>query len=241
MQNHMLQVLSLIAMELPATPGARDLYDRKVDALRAIRPPSRAEMISRTRRARYTAGRLALPPEGSGETVPAYAEEEGVKPERETETFAEVVLELEGERWAGARVRLRAGKALSRPQRLAVLRFRDTPRPRGRDAAVRPAELRIGLDGPEEVTLHLTGGAPGSPVPLALTAPPPASDLPAYGRVLHDLLSGGSTLSVRGDEAEEAWRVVAPVLEAWREGLVPLHEYPAGSAGPPALDAGPRG
>ena len=102
------------------------------------------------------------------------------------------------------------------------------------------AKLRIGLDGPDEITLHLTGGAPGSPVPLALTAPPPASDLPAYGRVFRDLLRGGSTLSVRGDEAEEAWRVVAPVLEAWKKGLVPLDEYPAGSPGPPALDAEPR-
>jgi glucose-6-phosphate 1-dehydrogenase len=68
-----------------------------------------------------------------------------------------------------------------------------------------------------------------------LTAPPPASDLPAYGRVLLDILSGGSALSVRGDEAEHAWRVLTPVLDAWREDLVPLEEYSAGSAGPPPV------
>jgi glucose-6-phosphate 1-dehydrogenase len=100
------------------------------------------------------------------------------------------------------------------------------------------SELRIGLDGPEDISLQLTGGAPGSPVPLTLIAPPPPSDLPAYGRVLLDILSGGSGVSVRGDEAEHAWRVVSPVLEAWRDDLVPLEEYPAGSAGPPPL-AGP--
>jgi glucose-6-phosphate 1-dehydrogenase len=70
---------------------------------------------------------------------------------------------------------------------------------------------------------------------MTLTAPPPASDVPAYGHVLLDLLDGGSTLSVRGDGAEEAWRAVEPVLDAWREDRVPLEEYPAGSDGPPPI------
>ena len=226
LQNHMLQVLSLIAMELPSAPGEQDLRDRKVEALRAIRPLGRAEVVSQTRRARYTAGRLARPPEGSGNTVPAYADEEGVDPQRKTETFAEVVLQLGGQRWDGVPFVLRAGKALSRRRKMVVLRF-------AADTAAQPgSELRIGLDGPEDIALQLIGGAPESPVPLVLTAPPPASDLPAYGRVLLDILSGGSSLSVRGDEAEHAWCVVAPVLEAWRDDVVPLEEYPAGSAGP---------
>ncbi|MDQ3823750.1 MAG: glucose-6-phosphate dehydrogenase [Actinomycetota bacterium] len=231
LQNHMLQVLALIAMEPPATSGERDLHDRKLDALRAIQPLSRAEIASRTRRARYTAGRLSPPPEGSGEIVPAYADEDGVDPRRKTETFAEVVLELEGERWRGTPFLLRAGKALGRRRKMAVLRFSGA-------AAGKGGELQIGLDGPEEITLRLTGGAPGSPVPLALTAPPPAGDLPPYGHVLLDVLTGGSALSVRGDEAEQAWRAVTPVLEAWSENLVPLEEYPAGSAGPGLRDEG---
>jgi glucose-6-phosphate 1-dehydrogenase len=69
---------------------------------------------------------------------------------------------------------------------------------------------------------------------MTLTGAAPASDVPPYGHVLLDLLDGGSTLSVRGDEAEAAWRVVEPVLRAWRDGLVPLEEYPAGSDGPGA-------
>jgi glucose-6-phosphate 1-dehydrogenase len=218
MQNHMLQVLSLMAMEPPAQLDERELRDRKVDVLRSIRAPE----IRQTRRARYSAGRLAAPPEGSGRAVPAYTDEDGVEPERKTETFAEVALELAGERWAGTRFVLRAGKALSRRRKMAVVRFRSAA-----------DELRIGLDGPEDVTLQLTGGAPGSPVPLALSASPPTDEVPAYGRVLLDVLNGGSTLSVRGDEAEQAWRVLTPVLEAWSQDLVPLEEYPAGSAGPP--------
>lgn len=211
----MLQVLSLLAMEPPTRLD--ELRDRKVDVLRSIQLDAR-----QTRRARYSAGRLAAPPEGSGRAVPAYTDEDGVEPERQTETFAEVALELERERWAGARFVLRAGKALDRRRKMAVVRFRSAA-----------DELRFGLDGPVDVTLQLTGGAPGSPVPLALSAAPPNDDVPAYGRVLLDVLNGGSTLSVRDDEAEEAWRVVTPVLEARSHGLVPLEEYPAGSAGPP--------
>lgn len=71
--------------------------------------------------------------------------------------------------------------------------------------------------------------------PLRLSGKPPSSELPPYVHVLFEVLTGGSTLSVRGDEAEEAWRVVTPVLEACGDARVPLEEYPAGSAGPPAL------
>ena len=216
MQNHMLQVLSLLAMEPPARLDERELRDRKLDVLRSIQLD-----VHQTRRARYSAGRLAAPPEGSGRAVPAYSDEDGVEPERHTETFAEVALELEGERWAGTRFVLRAGKALSRRRKMAIGRFRSAA-----------DELRIGLDGPEDITLELTGGAPDSPVRLPLSAAPPDDGVPAYGRVLLDILSGGSTLSVRGDEAEQAWSALTPVLDAWNEGLVPLEEYPAGSPGP---------
>ena len=220
LQNHMLQVLSLIAMEQPSGLREHDLHDRKLEALRSIRPLTATDVAERTRRARYGAGRLA-----TGGNVPAYADEDGVERERETETFAELQLELDTARWAGTRFVLRAGKALSRRRKMAIVRFRP--------AGDRVNELRIGVDGPHDVSLRVTGGAPDSPVPLTLSAAPPGSDLPAYGRVLLDVLSGGSGLSIRGDEAEEAWRVVTPVLEGWANGSVRLEEYPAGSAGPP--------
>lgn len=218
LQNHMLQVLALIAMEPPA--DLEDLHDGKLEALRSIRPLTRTDVPDRTRRARYSAGRLA-----TGDNVPAYADEDGVEPGRATETFAELELQLDSARWADTRFVLRAGKALSRRRKMAILRFRPAKR--------RASELRIGVDGPDDISLQLMGGAPESPVPLALRATPPVSALPAYGRVLLDVLSGGSTLSIRGDEAEEAWRVVTPVLQAWADGAVPLEEYPAGSEGPP--------
>ena len=218
MQNHMLQVLCVLAMEPPAGPGERALRDAKIAALRAARLPGPDEAAGCMRRARYGAGRIGDSP------VPAYADEEGVEPDRGTETFAEVVLELDAPRWRGTRFVLRAGKALAARRKEAVVRFRATEPDRA------PSCLRIGIDGPFDVAVQLTGLAP-----MTLTGPPPASDVPPYGHVLLDLLDGGSTLSVRGDGAEEAWRVVEPVLAAWREQRVPLEEYPAGSDGPPPV------
>src|SRR4051812_10879461 len=216
LQNHVLQVLTLIAMEPPATLAASGLRAAKVDVLRAVLPPSRS------RRARYTAGRIGR------REVPSYVDEQGVDAPRCTETFAEVVLELDSARWAGTEFVLRAGKALSHTRKGAFVRFRP--------AAPEPTNaLWIGIDGPDDMRLSLPGvaaGPPPEPAQVDLSGEPPPSDLPAYGRVLLDVISGGSSLSVGGDEAEEAWRVMTPVLEAWARGEVPLEEYAAGTAGP---------
>ena len=96
--------------------------------------------------------------------------------------------------------------------------------------------LRFGLE-PESVSLHLTGTTARGDMltPLTLAGTPEAAELPPYGRLLLDVLNGDPTLSIRADEAEESWRVVAPVLDAWAKDLVPLTEYPAGSDGPALL------
>jgi len=238
MQSHMLQILSLVAMEPPASLSERDLRNHKVDVLRTVRPPEPGQIAQRTRRARYTAGRLASTGGADGNHVPDYAAEKGVDPARCTETFAEVVLELDNWRWAGTRFVLRTGKALHRRAKGVVVRFRPVPHlPFGGDVPPPDRnELRIGLDGPETLSLHLTGSAPGPPAaltPLALTAQLPAAELRGYSQVLLNVLTGDCTLSIRGDEAEEGWRIMTPVLDAWAENRVPLEEYPAGSSGPP--------
>lgn len=228
-QNHLLQLLCLVAMEPPISLGERDLRDRKVDVLRSVRPFEDADVAARTRRARYRAGRA-----GDRE-VPAYVDEDGVTPEHRTETFAEVVLELDSWRWSGTRFRLRTGKALGADRMEIVVRFRPVPRtPFGGGPASVPNRLRFGLE-PEGLTLELTGTGPGVPpglVPLTLRAEMAPPELPAYGRILLNVLEGDSRLSIRADEAEEAWRVVTPILDGWSRDLVPLEEYDAGSAGP---------
>jgi glucose-6-phosphate 1-dehydrogenase len=115
-----------------------------------------------------------------------------------------------------------------------AVHFRSVPHlPFGHSGEALPNVLRFGLD-PESLTLDLSGiGARAHTlVPLELTARIDPPELPAYGRLLLDVLNGDAALSIRGDEAEEAWRVVAPVLSAWSKDLVPLLEYPAGSQGP---------
>jgi glucose-6-phosphate 1-dehydrogenase len=233
-QNHVLQVLTVVAMEPPAPHGTPDLHDRQVEVLRALRP----EAGARTRRARYTAGTLADTGGASGSAVPDYTEEEDVDPGRQTETFAEVVFSIDAPRWRGTRFVLRAGKALREQRKGVLVRFRVPDHPLPATPANGPvtSSLWIGVDGPDDLRLTLVGrdtGRPPSLLPLTLVAPPPPVPLPPYANVLLDVLDGGDDLSVRGDVAEEAWRVIDPIVRAWRDGVVPMEEYPAGSEGPP--------
>jgi glucose-6-phosphate 1-dehydrogenase len=158
-----------------------------------------------------------------------------VDPSRETETLAEVVLAVDTWRWAGVPFRLRAGKALADQRKEVVVTFK-APRwiPRGLTGYDAPDRLRIGLD-PDVIGLDLNVTGRGHPLdidPLTLEAGLGQGYLPPYGAVLKGALDGDPTLSVRGDTAVEGWRIVEPVLDAWREGRVPLEEYPAGSGGP---------
>jgi len=228
LQNHLLQLLCLVAMEPPISLGERDLRDRKVDVLRSVRPLTTDDIVRRTRRARYTAGRI-----GDHE-VPAYVGEEGVDPGHRTETFAQMDLELDNWRWPGTIFRLRTGKALGRDRKEVTVHFRQVPHlPAGVQGEPTDNVLRLGLE-PEQLTLELTGiGARVSKlVPMTLSAQIEAPELPAYAGLLQQVLAGDARLSIRGDEAEESWRVVTPVLDAWAKDLVPLEDYPAGSQGP---------
>jgi glucose-6-phosphate 1-dehydrogenase len=230
LQNHLLQLLCLVAMEPPASLGERDLRDRKLDVLRSVRPLAGEDVVRRSRRARYLAGRIGG--RDGGHDVPAYVDEDGVNPAHGTETFAEVEFTLDNWRWPDTIFRLRTGKALARDRKEVVVHFRPVPHlPFGGDAW--PNQLSFGLD-PEDLRLELIGiGAHTTtlaPLTMATRLEPP--ELPAYGRLLYAVLTGDAALSIRGDEAEQSWEVVAPVLSAWAKDLVPLEEYPAGSDGP---------
>jgi glucose-6-phosphate 1-dehydrogenase len=227
-QSHSLQVLSLLAMEAPSTVGARDVRDGKGQVLRATRVWE-DDPVRWSRRARYTAGVV------DGRRLPSYVDEEGVVPGRDTETLAEVVLAIDTWRWSGVPFRLRAGKALREQRKEVVITFRE-PRwiPSGLTGYEQPDRLRVGLE-PELIGLDLNVSGRGHPLvidPMTLEAGVGAGDLPPYGAVLRGALDGDPTLSVRGDTAVECWRIVEPVLDAWRDGHVALDEYAAGSAGP---------
>jgi glucose-6-phosphate 1-dehydrogenase len=229
MQSHLLQVLSIVAMEPPPSLEHRDLAGSKERVLRATRVWD-DDPASFSRRARYTAGQLA-----DGRSVPSYAEAGGVDPARQTETYADVVFAVDTWRWAGVPFRLRTGKAIAPERMEIVITFRQPQRlPAGFTGRSRSNRLRISL-GAGHLALDLNVNSPGDPADIdlaTLEAPIGAGALPAYGEVLKGIMQGSRAHSVSGEAAVESWRIVEPVLRAWRSGDVPLEEYVAGSAGP---------
>lgn len=228
-QSHLLLILALATMEPPATVGSEDLRGAMAQLLRATHPWKKDG--SESRRARYTAGTV-----GTRE-LPAYTSEAGVDAARKTETLAEMTVGIDNWRWAGVPIVLRSGKAIAAPRQEVIFTFRDVPHlPTGFEGPSREAQLRIGIR-PATMTLDLVTNGRDDPFDLecdALEAEFRPSELSAYGEVLAELLDGDPTLSVRGDIAEECWRIVTPVLAAWRHDVVPLDSYPAGSRGPSA-------
>lgn len=227
-QSHLLQVLAVVAMDPPATLDAVDFRDAKAAALRATKVWNE-DAVASSRRARYTAGRIG------DRDLPSYVDEPGVDPAHETETLAEVTFEVATSRWAGVPFTLRSGKALGEKVSEIVMHFRDVAHlPTGFEGSTAPSVLRLSL-GPDRMALELNLNGPGDPFHLdrdVLEAEFGEGERRAYSEVLEGILDGDPTLSVRGDNAEQCWRVVQPVLDAWRAGSVPLEEYPAGSEGP---------
>ncbi|WLQ06438.1 glucose-6-phosphate dehydrogenase [Arthrobacter oryzae] len=226
-QSHLLQIMALMAIEPPASVDERDLRDAVATLLRAssIKAPYRAS----TRRARYTAGSI------DGRKVPDYAKEAGVDAARNTETLAEVQVDIDNWRWQGVPFILRSGKALGAKRKEAVVTFKPVPHlPKGFTGVDSPNQLRIGF-GPDTLQFDVDVNGPGNVLSLdraTLNAELSASDLLPYGEVLEGVLTGDPLLSVRADTAEDCWRIIEPVIKAWGRGSVPLEEYAAGSSGP---------
>ena len=227
-QNHLLQLLCVAAMEAPVSFNERDFRDRKVDVLRAVRRFSPDEVARHTVRARYTNGRV-------GERdIPNYLDEPGVQADRQTETFAEVTLFIDNWRWAGVPFVLRTGKALGRDKNEIVIHYRPVPHLPFEQAAPPANVLRLRLN-PDRMELGVNINGPGGPLvldPATLAAELAPQELSAYARLLLDVFDGNAVLSIRGDEAEESWRIVEPILSVWAEGRVEMREYAAGSDGP---------
>lgn len=227
-QSHLLQVLAFFAMEPPASVGEADLRDAKGIVLRATHVWG-DDPVAASRRARYTAGRI-----GDRE-VPAYLDEDGVDPANDTETLADITLEVATWRWAGVPFTLRSGKAHGHRRREIMVTFKPPERvPDGLAGDAAADVLHIAL-APEVISLELNMNGPGDPDTLnreVMEADFAPGRLDAYGEVLRGVLDGDPALSIRGDTAEQCWRVIDPVVRAWRDNRVPMEDYPAGSSGP---------
>jgi glucose-6-phosphate 1-dehydrogenase len=199
--------------------------------LRAVRPPE--DMRQDTVRGRYTAGTV------QGRPLPDYTAEDGVEPDRGTETYAEYTVGVDNWRWSGVPFRLRSGKALGTDRHEIVLRFKPVPHTAFGGGTPEPDALRLRLD-PDGIALEINLNGAGDPFEVerrSLDIALPPTRLSAYGLLLKEMLDGNAALSISDVEAEESWRIVEPILAAWQAGEVPLEEYPAGSDGPSAAIA----
>jgi glucose-6-phosphate 1-dehydrogenase len=235
-QNHMFQLMALVAMEPPVALDSISIRDEKVKVYRSVRPirPGSADDFSV--RGQYCAG------EHSGQKTEGYRKEKGVAADSKTETFAAVKLFIDNWRWSGTPFYLRTGKFLKEKLSEVAVRFRSPPLTLFQKQCESPVysnDLVIRVQPEEGISWRLNGKVPGGQMnikPVALdflykttfNVEPPE----AYERLIHDATAGDQTLFIRGDEAEAAWSVIDPIEKGWAESKNPPQEYAPGSWGP---------
>ncbi len=238
-QNHLLQLLCLVAMEPPNSLDPDTIRDEKLKILKALRPLT-PESISTIVQGQYRAGAIA------GQPVPGYLDEAGVAPGSRTETFVALKAELATWRWAGVPFYLRTGKRMPRQVSEIVVHFHELPHAlfKTDSGLIQPNRLVLRLQPEEIVRLYLMAKSPGDgmllrPVALNLNFADTfeSRHADAYERLLMDVIRGKLTLFMRRDELEAAWRWVAPVLDAWEIWDSRPKPYVAGTWGPTASTA----
>ncbi len=237
-QNHALQLLTMIAMEPPSTNDADAIRDEKLKVLRSLKPFTAESVARDVVRGQYKAGTV------DGQPVLGYQDELKVPAGSHCETFVALRTEVQNWRWAGVPFYLRTGKRLAERHAQIVVNFREVPHPIFPGSA-RANKLVIKLQPEDGLELHLLaskGSAQGemlAPVSLDLDFDKAfASErVGAYERLLMDAIGGRLNLFVRSDEQEQAWRWVEPILKAWDADPNPPRAYAAGTWGPPASSA----
>jgi glucose-6-phosphate 1-dehydrogenase len=237
-QNHALQLLTMVAMEPPGRNDADAIRDEKLKVLRSLKPFTDESVARDVVRGQYRAGNV------DGARAVAYADEAKVPPGSSTETFVALRTEVQNWRWAGVPFYLRTGKRLAERDAQIVVNFRPTPH-NIFGGVNRPNQLVIKLQPEDGLELHLLAAKGSGP---AETLAPVFLDLDfdkafaenrvgGYERLLMDALAGRLNLFVRSDEQEQAWRWVEPVLAAWRHDVTGPRPYAAGTWGPAAASA----
>jgi len=237
-QNHLMQVLAVTAMEAPATFDPNAIRDEKVKLLRSVVfPDAPGDAVVR---AQYERGVVL------GEDVPAYREEDGVSPGSMVETYVALALNIDNWRWADVPIYLRTGKRLPKRLTEVALRFKRVPHlplPVAAIDTIEPNTMVVRIQPDDGITLQFGAKVPG-PAFMVRTV---ALDFSyqqsfqerrpeAYERLLLDAMTGDATLFLRADEVEQAWVLVQPILEAFATGSVPLQRYRAGTWGPEEAD-----
>ncbi|MEO8064636.1 MAG: glucose-6-phosphate dehydrogenase [Pseudomonadota bacterium] len=241
-QNHMLQLLSLVAMEPPHLFEPNEVRNEKTKVIRSLRPFTAATAATNTVRGQYAAGN------SGGAAVPGYNHEQGAKGTSGTETFVALRAEIDNWRWAGVPFYLRTGKRLQSRRTDIAIQFKTVPHNifAADEPTLQANRLVIRLQPRESVTLEILSKQPGlegvrlREVPLELSLPKDESGgrtRIAYERLLLDALKGNTTLFVRRDEVEAAWRWIDGIQSSWRSTRQLVKPYPAGTWGPTAAIA----
>jgi glucose-6-phosphate 1-dehydrogenase len=241
-QNHMLQLLSLTAMEPPAAFDADSVRDEKIKVLRSLRPLVGTEALACSVRGQYGPGIVC------GENVPGYRHEPGVAKDSKVETYVALKLEIDNWRFAGVPFYLRTGKRLPKRVTEISLTFKRVPHAFFASETARslaPDLLAFGIQPEEGISLRFMTKVPGPtmtlrPVNMSFRFGTAfgASTLDAYERIVLDAMLGDATIFARSDEVLAAWKFVTPVLEAWAAAPAPdFPNYAAGTWGPAAAEA----
>ncbi|MBI5060168.1 glucose-6-phosphate dehydrogenase [candidate division KSB1 bacterium] len=240
-QNHLLQILAMVAMEPPATLTPEAIRDEKNKALAAIRPLTADDVRKSVVRAQYAAGAV------SGRAVPEYLAEQGVNPQSRTETFTALRLWIDNWRWKGVPFYLRTGKRMPKRSTEVAIQFRDVPHMVFDDSPLNQVErntLAIRIQPNEGISLKFNAKLPGHALHLrgvdmefryGTSFGGRISD--AYERLLLDGMLGDPTLYARRDAVEAGWSFASPILKHWEQDIASeLPQYPAGSWGPAEAD-----
>ncbi|HUB23933.1 MAG TPA: glucose-6-phosphate dehydrogenase [Tepidisphaeraceae bacterium] len=239
-QNHIFQLMALVAMEPPVALDATSIRDEKVKVYRSIRPMRPDQIDSMCIRGQYGAGSYM----NKDKSVPTngYLKAKGVPPSSMTETFAAIKLYIDNWRWGGTPFYIRTGKCLNRKLSEATVRFRSPPLTlfqKQHEATVYPNDLIIRVQPEEGISWRLNAKVPGGTLNIksvalefqyktAFHVEPPE----AYERLIYDGMIGDQTLFIRADETEAAWQVIDPIEQHWAKSALRPQEYAPGSWGP---------
>lgn len=234
-QSHLLQLMTLVAMEPPVSMEPEAIRDEKVKVLKSIRPIPQSAVHAHAFRAQYTSGML------DGEHVQGYLEEPNVPRDSVTETYAAAKFYIDNWRWRGVPFYLRTGKRMARGQSAVSIRFKHPPQQLFRDTQIemmQPNWILLGIQPDECLRIELSVKEPGLEMKRRITSLDASfrredeASTDAYEDLLLDVIKGDSTLFLRYDEVEWAWRVVDPILKVWSMEREFINTYQAGTWGP---------
>jgi glucose-6-phosphate 1-dehydrogenase len=239
LQNHLMQLLTLVAMEPPPALEPDALRDEKVKVLRSVRPIERKAVHAHAFRAQYARGSI------DGTSVPGYQQEPGVAPGSTTETYAAVKFLIDNWRWRNVPFYLRTGKRMARNESFVAIRFKHPPQQLFRETPLQemdPNWIVLSIQPSETMELEIHARNPGLGLHthmVRMNAGYRGDDdrrIEAYEALLLDIVRGDQTNFIRFDEVEWAWRVIDPILKFWAREREFIHSYPAGSFGPREAD-----